>query len=116
MALLQMARVVLKNLVSGPVTRRYPRVARPGFESSRGRIAIDYPRCIHCGACSRRCPANAIIVGKEPKSWRIEHFACVACGLCVRVCPVKCLRMKTERPKAVRFEDLAGRVEAHTSA
>ncbi len=116
MALLQMARIVLKNLVSRPATRRYPRIARPSFESSRGRIAIDYPKCIHCGACSRRCPANAIAVGKEPKSWRIENFACVTCGLCVRVCPVKCLRMETERPKTVLFADLAGRIEEHTSA
>jgi len=44
-----MARIVFKNLISGPATRRYPSVVRPAFESSRGRIAIDYPECIHCG-------------------------------------------------------------------
>ena len=110
-----MTRIVLRNLFRGPSTRRYPFVVRPAFEGSRGRIAIDYPECIHCGACMRRCPAQAITVGKEPKSWRIEHFACVTCGLCVRVCPKKCLRMENERPKSVDFANLAGRIEEYIS-
>ena len=50
---------------------------------------------------------------REPKSWRIDNFACVTCGLCVRVCPKKCLRMETERPKAVDFANLADRIEEH---
>jgi len=115
-ALLPMARIVIKNLLTGPATRRYPYVVRENFASCRGRITIDYPACIHCGACSRRCPADAIIVGKDPKSWRIDNFACVTCGLCVRVCPKKCLFMENERPKPVDFADLAGRIEEHTSA
>ena len=116
LALLPMASFVFRNLLSGPSTRRYPFVRRPAFDSSRGRVTNDYPKCIHCGACARRCPANAIQVGKSPKSWRIENFACVTCGLCVRICPVKCLRMEIERPGAVDFADHAGRVEEHTSA
>jgi len=114
-ALLQMTRVVLKNLFSGPATRRFPYVVRPAFEGARGRIAIDYPQCIHCGACARRCPAGAIAVGKEPKSWRIDNFSCVTCGLCVRVCPKKCLRMESERPAPAAFADAEARVESHVT-
>jgi len=110
-----MARLVLGNLFAGPSTRRYPYVVRPPIAESRGHIAIDYPACIHCGACARRCPANAIAVGKEPKSWRIDRFACVTCALCVRVCPKKCLRMEAERPRIAAFADKAGRVEYHES-
>jgi len=110
-----MARYVLANLLRGPSTRRYPLEVRPPIAESRGRIAIDYPECIHCGACDRRCPANAIDVAKDPKSWRIDRFACVACGLCVRVCPKKCLRMEAERPRVAAFADLAGRTELHVS-
>jgi len=113
MIFLPMARIIFRNLLSKPATRLFPFVVRPSFASSRGRIAIDYPACIHCGACSRRCPAAAIVVGKEPKSWRIDNFACVTCGLCVKVCPKKCLFMEIERPAAVAFADLAGRVEYH---
>jgi ech hydrogenase subunit F len=114
-AFLPMTRIIFRNLLRGPSTRRYPFVVRPSFASSRGRITIDYPKCIHCGACARRCPANAIVVGKAHKSWRIENFACVTCGLCVRVCPVKCLGMDIDRPAAVRFADLAGRIEEHVT-
>lgn len=115
MPLVSMTRIVLRNLLSGPATRRYPYVTRPAIAGSRGRISIDYPQCIHCGACARRCPAKAIVVGKEPKSWRIDNFACVTCGLCIRVCPKKCLGMKDERPASVEFSDLEGRVEEHVS-
>jgi ech hydrogenase subunit F len=110
-----MTRIVLKNLLTGPITRRYPYVVRPAIAGSRGRISIDYPQCIHCGACSKHCPANAIVVTREPKSWRIDNFACVTCGLCVRVCPKKCLAMEDERPKAVDFANLAGRTEEHVT-
>jgi ech hydrogenase subunit F len=113
--LLPMSRVILKNFFSRPATRLYPFVVRPAFAESRGRIAIDYPQCIHCGACARRCPANAILVGKEPKSWRIDAFACVTCGLCVKVCPKKCLRMDNERPKSADFADKDSRVESHVT-
>ncbi len=114
MALLQsMARFVLGDFFAGPSTRRYPRIVRPSFAESRGRIVIDYPQCIHCGACARRCPANAIAVGREPKSWRIDRFACVACGLCVRICPKKCLAMEAERPRVAAAEDRTSRIEIH---
>jgi ech hydrogenase subunit F len=112
---LQMARIVLKNFLTGPATRRYPYALRPDIAGTRGRILIDYPACIHCGACARRCPAKAIVVGKEPKSWRIDRFACVTCNLCVRVCPKKCLSMGTERAHAVEFADLAGRIDYHVT-
>jgi ech hydrogenase subunit F len=111
-----MTRIILRNFVDGPATRRYPYVVRPAFAGSRGRIVIDYPQCIHCGACARRCPAKAIVVGKEPKSWRIDRFACVTCNLCVKVCPKKCLSMNNERPKSVDFADHAGRTEEHITA
>ena len=50
-----MTRILLRNLLQGPATRRYPLVVRPSFAASRGRITIDYPKCIHCGACLWNC-------------------------------------------------------------
>jgi ech hydrogenase subunit F len=113
LGLLSMTRILARNFFAGPATRRFPGVVRPAFAGSRGRITIDYPQCIHCGACARRCPAAAIVVGREPKSWKIDNFACVTCGLCARVCPKKCLRMEDERPSPRDFADTAGRVESH---
>jgi len=115
MTLLPMSRIALRNLFSKPATRRYPFVVREPFAATRGRIVIDYPACIHCLACAKRCPADAIVVDREAKTWAIDRFACVICGACVRACPKKCLAITNERSRAVDFADLEGRVERHSS-
>jgi formate hydrogenlyase subunit 6/NADH:ubiquinone oxidoreductase subunit I len=108
-----MAKIALRNLFTKPATRRYPYVVRESFPGSRGRIVIDYPSCIFCGACSKRCPAASIVVDRPAKLWSIDRFSCVSCGVCVRVCPKKCLSMAADRPKACRASEAAGAVEAH---
>lgn len=108
-----MARTALKNLFTRPATRRYPFVVRPSFAGSRGRILIDIDACIFCNACAKHCPADALVVDRDSKSWKIDQFACVICGACIRACPKKCLDMGNERPKALDFSNAAGRTEEH---
>jgi formate hydrogenlyase subunit 6/NADH:ubiquinone oxidoreductase subunit I len=115
-AVLPMAKIVFRNLLTKPATRLYPFVAREAFPTSRGRIVIDFPACIFCSVCEKHCPADAIAVDKAAKLWRMDRFACVICGACVRVCPKKCLGMSPERWKAVDASDLGGRVEEHRTA
>lgn len=45
---------------------------------------ISYLKCKSCNACSKRCPENAIIVGKKAK---IDKDKCVGCASCMAVCP-----------------------------
>ncbi len=106
-----MARIALRNLFSRPATRRYPFVVREPYAASRGRITIDFPACILCGACDRHCPANAIKVDRGEGLWRIDRFACVNCGECVVACPKKCLFMGNTRSAVADFSDLAARQE-----
>ncbi len=88
---------IFRNLFSRPATRRYPFVKREPFPGTRGQLAIDPDRCIYCGICAKRCPANAITVSKTPsKSWTLDNYRCVICGYCVEVCPKKCLTMKQD--------------------
>lgn len=108
-----MARIALRNLLSKPATRRYPFVVRQPFAASRGKLEIDFPLCVFCGACSKHCPADAIHVDRAASSWSIDRFKCVLCGACVRACPKKCLALSAERSAATAFGDLAGRVESH---
>jgi len=113
MTLLPMARIALRNLVTRPATRRYPFVVREPFAASRGRVVIDFPTCIHCMACAKHCPADAIVVDRLGKAWSIDRFACVICGACVRACPKDCLSITNERPAVVAFAEAGAAIESH---
>lgn len=90
--MLKMMENVLKNLVSKPATRMYPIEKREPFKDSRGQIAgCEIEKCIFCGICQRKCPANAIVVNKAEKSWEIDQFKCVICNACTEACPKKCI-------------------------
>lgn len=43
--------------------------------------------CIHCGACQRRCPMDAI----PPDPLHTRYSECIACGACARACPVEAI-------------------------
>ena len=57
------------------------------------RFTIDPVKCIGCGACAKKCPANCIIV-EEPQAYpdkkrppyRIDVENCLKCGECLNSC------------------------------
>jgi formate hydrogenlyase subunit 6/NADH:ubiquinone oxidoreductase subunit I len=110
-----MTRIALRNLVTKPATRRYPFVVREPFAATRGRIVIDFPTCIHCMACAKHCPADAIVVDRLAKSWSIDRFACVVCGACVRACPKDCLAMENKRQATLDFAAVPASIERHVA-
>lgn len=87
---------IFKNLGNKPATRLYPFVKREAPPQTRGHLDIEIDKCIFCGACQKRCPANALAVSRNPKSWSVNHYACIICGYCVEVCPKKCLFLQRE--------------------
>lgn len=104
---------IFKNLKKGPATRRYPFVKRELFKASRGSVkGIDPDKCIFCGLCARKCPANAITVDRNSKTWEINPFKCVICGACSEVCPKKCLSMSEEYTKVATVKDKVRFVQA----
>ena len=96
---------IFKNLFRRPATRMYPAVKRENFELSRGHVEIEIATCIFCGICSRKCPADAIVVEKPKKAWTIDPYKCVLCAACVDACPKKCLYMKNEQSYPVVHPD-----------
>jgi len=86
-----LTKTLFSYLFSKPATLMYPVVPRDFTEKSRGHIGINIDKCIFCGLCSRRCPAQALKVNKEQKSWEIDTSRCVICNFCVEICPTKCL-------------------------
>jgi F420-non-reducing hydrogenase iron-sulfur subunit len=54
--------------------------------SERVSYYIDPEKCQACMTCLRRCPAEAIVGGKN-KIHVIDQDKCIKCGTCFEVCP-----------------------------
>ena len=93
MGAFKFAKTVLKSTFKKPATLMYPVVEREWQERTRGSIDIDADKCILCGICGRKCPADAINVDRKGGKWEIHRMQCVQCGACVEACPKKCLDM-----------------------
>jgi ech hydrogenase subunit F len=93
MSIMNFAKTSLRNLFSKPVTRNYPYEPRTYQDRTRGHIQIHIEDCIFCGLCMRKCPADALTVVRNDKTWTINRFGCIQCGACVECCPKKCLSM-----------------------
>ncbi|MBO8128030.1 MAG: 4Fe-4S binding protein [Peptococcaceae bacterium] len=105
----QMLSNIIRNLVRGPVTRRYPKTKRTAFPGVRGEIVVFEDRCCYCGMCSRGCPANAISMTGSRKNGDItlgyNPFACIYCGKCVEMCPCCALVMyEDQAPPRYKME------------
>ncbi|MFA5034550.1 MAG: 4Fe-4S dicluster domain-containing protein [Candidatus Margulisiibacteriota bacterium] len=92
--MVNLLKLIFMNLFRQPATRLYPFVKREPFKGGRFSLDMDPALCIYCGICQRRCPANAIVVSREPKSWTMDPYKCIVCGYCAEVCPKKCIYMR----------------------
>lgn len=93
MGAFKIAKTVLKSAFKKPATLMYPVVEREWQERTRGSIDIEADKCILCGICSKRCPADAINVDRDGGKWEIHRMQCIQCGECVAACPKNCLNM-----------------------
>lgn len=91
MSFFSITKTLLKTLLKGPSTIRYPYEPAKRFEGSRGQVQITIEDCIFCGLCSMHCPADAISVDKSDRTWAIDRFRCISCNSCVETCPKDCL-------------------------
>lgn len=90
----KMGKVALRSLFAKPATRNYPVEQREFSPNTRGHIEMDVEHCVACGICAKRCPASAITVDRNERTWSIERMYCIQCGACVEACPKKSLSMK----------------------
>ncbi|OPY37489.1 MAG: F(420)H(2) dehydrogenase subunit I [Methanoregula sp. PtaU1.Bin051] len=96
MVFFEMTKTALKSVLSKPATILYPFEPAKKTDLSRGHVVFDGSKCISCGICMKKCPAQAILVTKEAKTWQIDRFRCIVCNSCVDTCPAKCLSMDTQ--------------------
>ena len=90
-----------RKLSKKPIPIQYPEEKTPLSSRFRGLHALrKYPngeeRCIGCKLCEAVCPALAITMDTEVRSYNtrrttkyeIDLFKCIYCGFCEEACPV----------------------------
>jgi len=103
----------VKNLVRRPATRRYPFEPYLPHAGTRGKIVIEYDKCIFCLLCDKKCPTGAIHVDRPGKVWQIDRLRCIQCNHCVELCPRKCLAMDNHYASAVIRGGKVDAIERH---
>lgn len=46
-------------------------------------------KCVGCGGCHSRCPADCIDAAKKPLE--IKQDGCIGCGACYLACPIRAI-------------------------
>lgn len=86
-----------------PLTVSEKHRSRVGLASVERSLCISYNDGVSCGACSRRCPADAISMTAPTQTNGplsvVDTSRCIGCGACQYVCP--------SRPKAIVVGGLA---------
>lgn len=57
-------------------------------------IPCNDDTCLFCTLCAKKCPAEAITVDRESKSWSVNEDKCLGCGVCAESCPKHSINLK----------------------
>ena len=86
-------------------TLKYPFVPIEIRDDFRGKPEHIPSQCIACAACTRACPANALIMETDAQNnlrrWEISFARCIYCGRCEEVCPTKAIKLSPQFELAV---------------
>jgi len=63
--------------------------------------SIDEQRCIRCGTCVEKCPADTI----DLSSYKVDTDACVLCFGCINNCPAGAVHMEYDGEKVIGYHD-----------
>ncbi|MCK5474559.1 MAG: 4Fe-4S dicluster domain-containing protein [Candidatus Aenigmarchaeota archaeon] len=84
--MMKLAKEAIKNMLSPPATRKYPKIKPKLPENFRGKIEHFPEKCTYCGLCEKNCPSNAITVDREKKTWACDYGKCTFCSQCEEDC------------------------------
>jgi formate hydrogenlyase subunit 6/NADH:ubiquinone oxidoreductase subunit I len=92
-------------LKTGDATEKYPFAPYEVAKDFRGKPELDANQCISCGACTRACPANALVMETDEQAgtrrWELSMARCIYCGRCEEVCPTHAITLSEKFELAV---------------
>lgn len=101
--------VILRNVIKGPSTIKYPFADSPAPEKLRGKIQHNPEACVACRMCEYVCAGGAIRLkesdDKKGVSFVVWHNSCTFCGLCEFYCPTKAIHLTNDYHTAHLQED-----------
>jgi formate hydrogenlyase subunit 6/NADH:ubiquinone oxidoreductase subunit I len=86
-------REVIRALIKGPYTSKFPFKPHTPYERFRGRPYFYEQDCMGCTACAQVCPTGAIewrdeVAGGNARRTLLVHWdICIFCGQCQANCP-----------------------------
>ncbi|MTI14540.1 hydrogenase 4 subunit H [Sansalvadorimonas verongulae] len=84
---------------------KYPFAPLDVSDDFRGKPEYNAKDCIACAACTRACPANALIMetkaDENSRRWELSMARCIFCGRCEEVCPTGAIKLSKEFELAV---------------
>ena len=97
---------LIKTIIkAGESTTKYPFAPLEVSDDFRGKPEYNPEQCIACAACTRACPANALIMEIDAEQgtrrWQLSIARCIFCGRCEEVCPTQAIKLSKEFELAV---------------
>jgi formate hydrogenlyase subunit 6/NADH:ubiquinone oxidoreductase subunit I len=93
-------KVILRNILKGPSTIKYPFEDSPAPERLRGMIKHNPDACAACHMCEFVCAGGAIKIqesdDKKGLNFVVWHNSCTFCGLCEHYCPTKAIHLTND--------------------
>ncbi|MDH5815437.1 MAG: 4Fe-4S binding protein [Candidatus Nezhaarchaeota archaeon] len=87
---------VLKTILQKRATLLYPFERREVPSDYRGKVEIDYNKCVGCGLCVKDCPSAALELVTLPDGKRKPRYylaRCTFCSQCAESCPRGAIKM-----------------------
>lgn len=92
-------------LKAGTPVTKYPFAPFEVNRDFRGKPEYQASQCIACAACTKACPANALIMEMDMESgerrWELSMARCIFCGRCEEVCPTHAITLSPNFELAV---------------
>jgi len=85
-------------LKAGTPTAKYPFAPYEVNRDFRGKPKYQADQCIACAACTKACPANALVMEVDMETgerrWEISMARCIFCGYCEVACPFDAITLE----------------------